>query len=336
MDKNDTPFPYHLFQPTSNLPTNEPNSHNQPPTTTVTPLTTPSSVTTTTHQPTFPPSPQIQTSPPQLTITPNTTSPHQIPTTNPPLANLPLSPQMTTRAQHDIFKPRQLLYLHTSSSNQISHLPGNPINALQDHNCKMAMKDEYDALIDNKTWDLVPRPSNPNIIQSLWIFRHKKKADSSFEKYKARLVGNGSNQHTGVDCGETFSPIVKPATIRTILSIALSKPCCLHQLDVKNSFLHGNLNETVYMYQPLGFRDPQHPNYVCLLKKSLYGLKQALRAWYQRFIDFLLLWVSIIVYVITPYLSTTVEMTLPILFFMWMISFSPHHLILFANLSYLN
>jgi hypothetical protein len=240
---------------------------------------------TTTNQQTLPPTPQIQTSP-QITTTPNTTSPHQTTTTHPPLANPTLSPQMTTRAQHGIFKPRQILNLHTSSSNQISPLPTNPINALRDPNWKMAMKDEYDALIENQTWDLVPRPSNANIIRSLWIFRHKKKVDGSFERYKARLVGNGSNRQTGVDCGETFSPVVKPATIRTVLSIAISKSWCLHQLDVKNAFLHGNLNETVYMYQPPGFRDSQHPNHVCLLKKSLYGLKQAPRAWYQRFTDF--------------------------------------------------
>jgi hypothetical protein len=193
---------------------------------------------------------------------------------------------MTTRAQHGIFKPRQLFNLHTSTSPIISPLPTNPVNALQDYNWKMAMKDEYDALIANKTWDLVPRPANANVIRSLWIFRHKKKSDGSFERYKARLVGNGSNQQVGVDCGETFSPVVKPATIRTVLSIAISKSWCLHQLDVKNAFLHGTINETVYMHQPLGFRDPHHPDYVCLLKKSLYGLKQAPRAWYQRFTEY--------------------------------------------------
>jgi len=120
----------------------------------------------------------------------------------------------------------------------------------------------------------------------LWIFRHKKKSDGSFERYKARLVGNGSNQQTGVDCGDTFSPVVKPATIQTVLSVAISKSWCLHQLDVKNAFLHSNINETVYMHQPPSFCDPHHPDYVCLLKKSLYGLKQAPRAWYQRFTKF--------------------------------------------------
>lgn len=102
--------------------------------------------------------------------------------------------------------------------------------------------------------------------------RHKKKFDGLFEWHKARLIGDGAVQQTGIDCGETFSLMVKPATIRIVLSIALSKSWCLHQLDVKNAFLHGNLNETIYMHQPLGFRDSEHPDYVCLLKKSLCGL----------------------------------------------------------------
>ncbi|XP_014503359.1 uncharacterized protein LOC106763707 [Vigna radiata var. radiata] len=81
------------------------------------------------------------------------------------------------------------------------------------------------------------------------------------------------------------SPVVKSVTIRTVLSITLSKSWSIHQLDVKNAFLHGTLNETVYMHQPMGFKDSSHPDYVCLLKKSLYGLKQAPRAWYKRFAD---------------------------------------------------
>ena len=119
----------------------------------------------------------------------------------------------------------------------------------------------------------MPRPPDVNVIRSLWIFAHKEKSDGSFERHKARLVGDGKTQQVGIDCGDTFSLVVKPATIRTVLSLALSKAWPIHQLDVKNAFLHGELNETIYMHQPMGFRDPQKPNHVCLLKKSLYGLK---------------------------------------------------------------
>ena len=132
----------------------------------------------------------------------------------------------------------------------------------------------------------MPRPPDVNVIWSLWIFAHKEKSDGSFERHKARLVGDGKTQQVGVDCGDTFSPMVKPATIRTVLSLALSKAWPIHQLGIKNVFLHGELNETVYMHQPMGFRDPQKPNHVCLLKKSLYRLKQAPRAWYKRFANF--------------------------------------------------
>jgi hypothetical protein len=117
-------------------------------------------------------------------------------------------------------------------------------------------------------------------------FTHKENSDGSFARYKARLVGDGKTQQVGIDCGETFSPVVKPATIRIVLTLALSKNWQIHQLDVKNAFLHGDLKERVYMHQPMGYKDSIHPDYVCLLRKSLYGLKQAPRAWYKRFSDF--------------------------------------------------
>jgi len=186
-----------------------------------------------------------------------------------------------------IVKPRTIFNLSISHSDHtISPIPKNPKLALSDPNWKSAMQSEFDALIRNKTWDLVPRPCDVNLIRCMRIFRHKKIFDGSFERYKARLVDDGRSQVAGVDCDETFIPLVKPATIRTVLTIALSRFWPIHQLDVQNAFLHGDLHETVYMHQPLGFRDLHHPDYVCHLKKSLYGLKQAPRAWYQCFADY--------------------------------------------------
>ncbi|GJW10191.1 ribonuclease H-like domain-containing protein [Tanacetum coccineum] len=114
-----------------------------------------------------------------------------------------------------------------------------------------------------KCYVLVLRPPHANVVRSIWLFKHKFHADGSLSRYKARLVANGQSQIEGIDCDETFSLVVKPATIRTVLNLALSKDWLVHQLDVKNGFLHGSLSEIVYMHQPLGFTDSAHPDYVC-------------------------------------------------------------------------
>jgi hypothetical protein len=100
---------------------------------------------------------------------------------------------------------------------------------------------------------------------------------------QVRWVCRGFTQRPRVEYDETFSPVVKPTTIRTVLSLAQSRDWLIHQLDVNNVFLHGTLSETVYCSQPAGFFDSAHPTYVCRLNKSLYGLKQAPRAWYSCF-----------------------------------------------------
>ncbi|KAK9137599.1 hypothetical protein Sjap_008193 [Stephania japonica] len=203
-----------------------------------------------------------------------------------PAPTIPLpKPIIVTRSQHGIFKPNPTYQAFHATVSR-SPLPRNPVDALRDRNWKIAMDDEYNALINNKTWELVPRPPDVNVIRSMWIFTHKIHSNGDFARHKARLVADGKTQQVGIDCGETFSPVVKPATIRTVLSISLSRAWPIHQLDVHNAFLHGALQETVYMHQPLGYRDRTRPDYVCLLRKSLYGLKQAPRAWYKRFADF--------------------------------------------------
>ncbi|GKD55997.1 ribonuclease H-like domain-containing protein [Tanacetum coccineum] len=186
-----------------------------------------------------------------------------------------------------LFWPKPNPHFHGLMSS-ISSIPKSPSVALSDPHWRDAMHDEYNALIKNSTWVLVPKPPNANVVRSMWLFRHKYHADGSLSKYKARLVANGCSQQSGIDCYDTFSPVVKPATIRTVLSLALSRSWPIHQLDVKNAFLNGDLSETVYMYQPPGFVDSRFPHHVCKLQRSLYGLKQAPRAWFQRFAGYAL------------------------------------------------
>jgi histone deacetylase 1/2 len=152
--------------------------------------------------------------------------------------------------------------------------------ALGDSNWRSAMDVEYDALMKNKTWHLVPPCKGRNIIDCKWVWKIKRKADGTLDKYKASLVAKGYKQRFGIDYEDTFSPVMKMATIRIILSIAISRGWSLWQLDVQNAFLHGILEEEVYMKQPPGYEDKNNPNFVCKLDKVLYGLKQAPRAWY--------------------------------------------------------
>ncbi|GJX47632.1 ribonuclease H-like domain-containing protein, partial [Tanacetum coccineum] len=189
---------------------------------------------------------------------------------------------MVTCAQVGIIKPNPCFHGHTS---YISPLPKSPTVALSDSNWRDAMYDEYNALIRNSTWILVPKPPNANVVRSMWLFWHKYHADGSLSGYKARLVANGLSQQYVVDCDDTFSPVVKPATIRNVLSLVFSRNWPILQLDVKNAFLNGDFLETVYMYQLRGFVDPRFPHHVCRLQRSLYGLKQAPRAWFQRLRD---------------------------------------------------
>lgn len=166
---------------------------------------------------------------------------------------------MTTRSKHGISKQKQIFSLHTQTK---SPLPKSYLKALDDPNWNPSMNVEYDAIIKSDTYDLVPRPPNANVIVSMWLHKHKYNADGSFKKHKSRLVANGKSQENGIDYDETFSPVVKPATIRTLLHLALANNWDVHQLDVQNAFLHGTLNETVYMSQPPGFVDESRPHHV--------------------------------------------------------------------------
>ncbi|RVW25345.1 Retrovirus-related Pol polyprotein from transposon RE1 [Vitis vinifera] len=150
------------------------------------------------------------------------------------------------------------------------------------------MSAEFDALLRNGTWDLVPSHPTQNLVGCKWIFRTKYLPNGSIDRYKARLVAKGFHQCPGIDYSETFSPVIKPTTVRLVLSLAVSQGWSLRQLDVNNAFLQGTLTEDVFMSQPPGFIDRDHSHHVCKLRKAIYGLKQAPRAWYHELRQFLL------------------------------------------------
>lgn len=149
-----------------------------------------------------------------------------------------------------------------------------------------AMDDEMNSLNENQTWNLTPLPRGAAAIPSKWVFRLKKNPDGSIDRYKARLVIKGFKQRKGIDYNQTYSPVAKLSTIRSILSIAAMEKMHLAQFDVSTAFLYGKLEETIYMQQPEGYND--QTGRVCKLNKSLYGLKQAPRCWNKRFGGFLL------------------------------------------------
>ena len=189
---------------------------------------------------------------------------------------------MITRARARIHKPNPKYAMAASAT--ISPIPQSVRSVVKDPNWYAAMKCEFDALQANKTWTLVPRPPDARVITGKWVFKHQMNPDGTLERYKARWVVRGYNQRPGVDFGETFSPVVKPAMIRTVLTLVAMYNWPAHQLDVSNAFLHGNLQEQAYSQQPTGFVDPRWPDDVCLLSWSLYGLRQAPRAWFDRFV----------------------------------------------------
>lgn len=144
-----------------------------------------------------------------------------------------------------------------------------------------AMADEYNSLIKLHTWELVDRP-NKKVIPCKWVYKLKKDAYGNVTKYKARLVVKGFNQVKGVDYEETFAPVIRHSSLRTLFALAAEMGLRMKHLDVDTAFLNGNLEEEVFMEQPLGFKAKGKENKVCLLRKSLYGLKQAPRAWNKK------------------------------------------------------
>ncbi|KAL5713883.1 Beta-galactosidase 8 [Ranunculus cassubicifolius] len=274
------------------------------------PTVSPTSITITTETPlpqpinTSPPTPlHITTSPPVPTSpSPNVTTsepqhPPPTPTVITPTPAVPVFvPNIVhTRSKSGIQKRRVFAAskyplpsaLSPPSSSQID-TPTCFTTANMDPQWRQAMADEFTALLKTQTWTLVPPAQHQNVIGCRWIYKLKHKSNGDIERRKARLVAKGYNQQSGIDYTETFSPVAKPTTIRVILSIAVQQGWTVQQLDVSNAFLHGKLNEDIYMSQPPGFIHPQYPSYVCKLQRSIYGLKQAPRVWFSELLDALL------------------------------------------------
>jgi hypothetical protein len=223
---------------------------------------------------------------PTLPLPETDPSSETVPTTSPeidqPSETIPASgPRRSARVSRP---PDRYGFSHTSLNTTLSStsIPTCFSEAVKYECWQKAMDEELRALQDNHTWDVVPCPSNVKAIGCKWVYSVKLRSDGTLDRYKARLVALGNRQEYGVDYEETFAPVAKMTTVRTVISVAASQGWPLHQMDVKNAFLHGDLKEDIYMTPPPGlFSSPSSA--VCKLKRSLYGLKQAPRAWFEKF-----------------------------------------------------
>lgn len=162
-------------------------------------------------------------------------------------------------------------------------IPKNVQEALTIPEWRKAIEEEMRALERNQTWEVTDLPKGKKTVGCKWVFTIKYNSNRTLEWYKARLVAKGFTQTCGIDYLETFAPVAKLNTVRVLLSMEVNLNWPLQQLDVKNAFLNGDLEEEVYMDSPPRFEE-KFQSRICKLKKSLYGLKQSPRAWFEKFI----------------------------------------------------
>lgn len=195
------------------------------------------------------------------------------------------TPQRRSSRMNKGVPPNRLGYL-TNETNEIKEENiSEPKDLSEALSCEQkekwidAINDELNSLNHNKTWELVDRPTNRSTIGCKWTFKLKRDVNGNIVRYKARLVAKGYSQKFGCDYDEIFAPVVRQVTFRTLLSVAAKRNMKVKHLDVKTAFLYGELQETIYMEQPPGFKDQAHGDKVCKLNKSIYGLKQAAKVW---------------------------------------------------------
>ncbi|KAC9553683.1 hypothetical protein E3N88_45641 [Mikania micrantha] len=223
----------------------------------------------------------------QVKLPPSVDHAHSIPNQAPdPISNQTASTvhPLANYMSYNNFSPTHKAFLAAITSHDE---PKTFSQASQDENWREAMKKEIKALEQNQTWSLEVLPEGKKAIDSKWVYKIKYKPNGDIERYKARLVAKGFTQMEGIDYHETFAPVAKLVTIRTVLALAVKGDWQIHQLDVNNAFLHGDLNEEVYMKIPQGFTKGRETK-VCRLRKSIYGLKQASRNWFHKFTNTLM------------------------------------------------
>ncbi|KAG8502990.1 hypothetical protein CXB51_000989 [Gossypium anomalum] len=214
------------------------------------------------------------------------------------VASSPQYPISKNRTRREIKPPKKyaeadlVAYaLNVAEDIDVNQEPSNYSEAVsceESEKWMFAMQEELESLHKNRTWDLVKLPKGKKVVRCKWVFKKKERTPGVEEpRYKARLVAKGYSQIQGVDFTDVFSPVVKHSSIRALLGIVAMHDLELEQLDVKTVFLHEELEEDIYMQQPESFIVSEKEDYVCLLRKSLYCLKQSPRQWYKKFDSFM-------------------------------------------------
>ena len=157
----------------------------------------------------------------------------------------------------------------------INSEPSSFLEVAQNDVWQEAMVEEYDSIMKNQVWEVVSRPQGKKVVGSRWIYKVKHAAERSVDKYKEHFVENGFSQNEGIDYEETFTPIARYSSIRTIISLATKMSWRVHQMDVKTAFLNGVIEEEVYIEQPKGFDVENKETHVCGLHRDIYGINQA-------------------------------------------------------------
>ena len=228
----------------------------------------------------------VQESAPNIDISEQTTLPRR----NPPRESHPPAKFRDYIAAAVRYPPEKFLSYQNLSTSHLAYLtaissvhePKNFHEANSQPMWRKSMDDELKALEETNTWNIVHLPPGKHVVGCRWVYRFKFNPDGSIERPKSRVVAQGFTQHFGVDYKETFAPVAKMSTVKVLLSVAANHGWSLSQMDVKNAFLHGELEEEVYMKIPPGHPLCGDPSRVCKLNKSIYGLKQSPRAWHAK------------------------------------------------------